>query len=490
MLIHQIVTQGNTIKIYSMGNHHMINRTPDSAKFHWYYLLIIIFATSTISISCNDPGHNSAFRPQVKSTNPANNEENVVVNTPLSVTFNKDMDSTSITDNTFIVFQDTAAIPGTVSYSDSIATFIPAINLTNNSRTTAVITTGVTDKAGNPLANNYEWNFTTGANANTDPPQISTTNPSPDAGNIPVNTDITATFDKAMDPSTINNSSFVLERNNITHSGTVEYSGTSAQFLPSSNLQNGRTYTATITDEVQDLSGNNMEENYSWTFTTEEGEDIDDVAPHVDSTDPSGNAENIPTGTSVSATFSEEMDDETIHSGSFTLTKEDNDDNIEGAISYSEQTAHFEPNEELEMGTEYSAVITDAEDLAGNSLAENYEWNFTTEEDFTPPEVDETFPEDGEEEVEEDITITVTFSEEMNPDTFSDNTFIVERENRGPDDQISGTINYSDRTASFTPDEELQEERDYEVTITTDVIDLAGNSLMEEYDWEFEVEDD
>jgi hypothetical protein len=42
-----------------------------------------------------------------------------------------------------------------------------------------------------------------------------------------------------------------------------------ATFTPVTALVNGTTYTATITTEVKDLAGNSLQENFSWSFTTE-----------------------------------------------------------------------------------------------------------------------------------------------------------------------------------------------------------------------------
>ena len=54
-------------------------------------------------------------------------------------------------------------VTGTVAYdvNSKIATFTPASNLAANSVYTATVTTGVQDLAGNALASNFAWSFTT-----------------------------------------------------------------------------------------------------------------------------------------------------------------------------------------------------------------------------------------------------------------------------------------------------------------------------------------
>jgi hypothetical protein len=50
--------------------------------------------------------------------------------------------------------------------------------------------------------------------------------------------------------------------------GTVTYSGTTATFTPSSNLNSNTTYTATITTGAKNLAGVAIANNYVWTFNT------------------------------------------------------------------------------------------------------------------------------------------------------------------------------------------------------------------------------
>ena len=52
-------------------------------------------------------------------------------------------------------------VTGTVNVSGNTATFTPTTSLAANTVFTATITTAVTDTAGNALAANYSWNFTT-----------------------------------------------------------------------------------------------------------------------------------------------------------------------------------------------------------------------------------------------------------------------------------------------------------------------------------------
>ena len=63
---------------------------------------------------------------------------------------------------TFTLRQDTTPVLGTVVYAGVTAVFTPVADLAANEVYTATITTGAEDEAGNGLAEDYTWTFTTG----------------------------------------------------------------------------------------------------------------------------------------------------------------------------------------------------------------------------------------------------------------------------------------------------------------------------------------
>ncbi|MBI5207383.1 MAG: Ig-like domain-containing protein [Candidatus Firestonebacteria bacterium] len=239
---------------------------------------IDITVESTTGISCYEPAKIEApvielgslisdnTAPTVlPSTSPANNATGITVNSAITATFSEKMNSSTINTTTFTL----SGVTGTVNYIDSTATFKPSGNLAYNSTYTATITTGVKDIAGNPLASDYVWKFTTGATMDSTAPIVSSTNP--DNGDTEVaiiTSSITATFNENMDASTITPATFKLSAGGNDISGTVTGSGSSFTFTPSLNLNYNTKYTGLITTGVKDISGNAMAEDYSWDFTT------------------------------------------------------------------------------------------------------------------------------------------------------------------------------------------------------------------------------
>jgi hypothetical protein len=81
---------------------------------------------------------------------------------------------------------------------------------------------------------------------------------------------VTATFSKAMNPSTLNTSTFTLSSSVGNISGTVTYVVATrvATFTPTAALPASTTFTATITTGATDTFGNPLAANFVWTFTS------------------------------------------------------------------------------------------------------------------------------------------------------------------------------------------------------------------------------
>jgi hypothetical protein len=209
------------------------------------------------------------------------------------------------------------------------------------------------------------------------PPTVISAAPPNNAAGACSNTIVTATFTEAMNPATINGSTFTLTGpNSAAVAGQVTYNSTSntAIFTPSSSLGLSTLYTATITTAAKDLFGNALASNDVWTFTTGVAACTALGAPAVVAVTPATGA--CP-NTTVTARFSEAMNPSTISGSTFTLVGP----GAAGTVSYDvpNLTATFTPSAPLALNTLYTATITTgAHDLFGNGLASNFPWSFTT----------------------------------------------------------------------------------------------------------------
>jgi hypothetical protein len=418
--------------------------------------------------------------PAVTLVAPLNNATGVALNTKPAATFTEAMDVATITTITFTLKHGTTSVLGTVTYSGVTAILTPTSPLAANTLYTATITTGVEDLAGNALASNYVWSFTTGAAPDITAPTVTLVAPLNNATGVVLNTKPTATFTEAMDVATITTVTFTLEHGTTAVLGTVTYSGVTAIFTPTSPLAASTLYTATITTGVKDLAGNALASNYVWSFTT--GAAPDTTAPTVTLVAPLNNATGIALNIKPTATFTEAMDVATITTITFTLKKEVTE--VLGTVTYSGVTAILTPTSPLAANTLYTATITTgAKDLAGNALASNYIWSFTTgaAPDITAPVVTAVAPLNNATGVALNIKPTATFTEAMDVATITTITFTLKHGATS----VLGTVTYSGVTAIFTPTSPLAASTLYTATITTGVKDLAGNALASNYIWSF-----
>jgi len=418
--------------------------------------------------------------PTVSSTIPASSATGVALSGNIAVTFSEPMDPLTISTATIFLKAGTVQIAGTVTQAGVTATFNPSTDLEPSTVYTATVTTGAKDLAGNPLAETYEWSFTTGSAPDTTAPTVSSTVPASSATGVALSGNIAVTFSEPMDPMTISTATIILRAGTEQVAGTVTHAGVTATFSPSTDLEPSTTYIATVTAEAKDLAGNPLAEAYEWSFTT--GLVPDATAPTVSSTVPVNTAIDVALGGNLAVTFSEPMDPLTI--STTTILVRAGTVQIVGTVTYAGVTATFNPSTDLQPSTTYTATVTTgATDLAGNSLAMAYEWSFTTGlvPDTTAPSVSSTIPQNSATGVPLGSSLSVIFSEPMDPASINTTTLLLSQGTT----TIAGTVTFSGVTATFAPSSALDPSTVYTATVTTGVRDLAGNALAAIYTWSF-----
>ena len=102
---------------------------------------------------------------------------------------------------------------------------------------------------------------------------------------------------------------------------------------------------------------------------------------------------------------------------------------------------------------------------------------FTTggDVDNGQPRVEAINPADGASLVSTGAPIIITFSEPVQPATVNGSTVTVTRRDNGQ--IIAGTFDVNAEVVTFQPDAALTMQENYDVAITTNIRDLAGNSL-------------
>jgi len=215
----------------------------------------------------------------------------------------------------------------------------------------------------------------------TTPPSIVSTSPVSGSSEVPINAAISIVFDDMMGEETFSGNILLFGPDDLLVTGTIGAKPDGIQafltlragpyfatFHPSNELESNTTYTAIVTSDVTDTSGNAMEEDYVWSFTT--GDTIDLTAPMVESVWPLHAATDVPVNTMITLRFTEEMDVATLKAPIV-------DSRLE---SYNGIDAVFSLNHNLDHDTTYAlTVYSSSKDLAGNSMATVYTWAFTTD---------------------------------------------------------------------------------------------------------------
>ena len=394
----------------------------------------------------------------VTATIPTNAATGVPTDQQITAIFSAPVECSTVTASTFTLTGPSGAVGGTigcVAPSATSATFTPTAHLAISTTYSGTVTTGVTEPGGTALAINYVWSFKTGATPSTTPPTVTAVAPLNLATGVAFNTAITAMFDEAMNPTTMNGSTFTLATGcapaaTTPVGGVVTYNPINniITLTPGSNLAALTCYTATVTTGAMNLAGVAMAAPFVWTFTTGAAPDV--TPPTVISTDPLNLATGVPLNQQITATFSEAMKDTTINTTTFTLFQGTTP--IPGIVGYiaGSSTAIFVPSSNLTADTVYTATITTGvSDLAGNFLVNAYVWTFTTAAAplIVSPTVVSTNPTGTG--VCINAAINATFSTAMDPATINSATFTVTASGL----PVLGTISLdvTGTIATFTP---------------------------------------
>ncbi len=325
--------------------------------------------------------------------------------------------------------------------------------------------------------------------------------PASNAENIEVNPVIEVAFSPGTDPSNIS-ASLNLTEGTVDVPGKTSVTETAIVFFSSGDLKPGTQYTATLSGKKRGDSGDYEPFEYGWKFKT--GNDHKDNSLSVVSVDPPNLAKNVPTNTSITITLDKEITQ--WMKGLISVDLRNGPAKVTGSLSYSGKIVIFDPVADLEAGTLYSAGFgfgpndwinnnggngghdndEENDEDEHDKSARSFNWSFSTAGnvttgDLTPPVVSSVVPAANANSVAANATITVTFSEPVNPSTVTSSTFSLKQGST----TVPGSITCSANVATFTPSAALTGGTVYTVSVTTGVTDLAGNAMTSPYTWTF-----
>ncbi len=426
--------------------------------------------------------------PTILAVAPPDGSTNVATSAFIAATFDEPMDPGTVNATTFTLSSGSTSLQGTVNLSGDgrIARFSPTGGLPLGSNLTAQVTTGVKDLSGNGLQTTRVWSFKTTSAVDTTPPTILAVNPPENSTNVATTAIIAATFNEAMDPGSINPTTFTLSSGTTPLPGTVSLTGDGliARFTSSGSLPLGTTLTALLTTGARDLAGNALAQARVWSFTTVGG--VDTTPPTIISVNPAENATGVLTSVFLVVTFSEPMDPATINPMNIRLMN--GGVPVLGAVTPSPDNRYaiFTPGAALATSTVYTGVVTTGvRDAAGNALASAKNWTFTTTPtaDTTPPSVFFVRPTENETNVPLDFQMTVVFNESMDPSTIhSGNIGLYQGTTKLSASVLAGP---GAMVATITPLQEITPGTDYTAVVESEVKDVAGNRMGVRKTWQF-----
>jgi methionine-rich copper-binding protein CopC len=220
--------------------------------------------------------------PTVTAQSPAANATGVAVTANVTAAFSEAVQAAGVTGATVKLRAAGAStdVGAAVTYNATTrtATLDPTANLAQNTQYMATVVggaSGIKDTAGNPLAADATWTFTTAAApADTTAPTVTARSPSSNATSVSRTGNITATFSEPVNG--VSGTTFVLRTGSGTNgsvvAATVTRNGTTNQWIlnPGPTLASRTTYTVTLTGGaagIKDAAGNPLS-TISWSFTT------------------------------------------------------------------------------------------------------------------------------------------------------------------------------------------------------------------------------
>jgi len=425
----------------------------------------IVFTTSSApdvtspSISAQSPGYGAV----------------VGTNVRIRLAFNKKINRLSINSSNFVV-QSNSGVPvlATVNVeADGLsATLVPQAALTASANFYWSLS-NFSDLSGH-TAYGGSAAFTTSSGPDTTAPAVLTVSPANGVSGVPVNGKVAVLFSEAIDPTTLGTSGFRVLQGATPIAGytNIIYQPPTVSFTPSSPLATSTTYTIQLSG-YSDSSGNSGAP-FSASFTTTGSATPDNTAPQMTSINPTNGSTGVALSTPIVITYNDSINPVSALSA---LSVSTSGLNMPGTTSVNGGVVTFTPQSPYPQNALVSISLYGLTDLAGNFATQSSS-SFRTiaAVDSTPPVVTSVTPADAAGGQSPNITVVLTFSKALNPNTITSSTFAL----LNGATRMNSSVSWSPdgRTVRISP-YGLQGGLTLTVVATHDVTDLSGNHLAD-----------
>jgi len=428
---------------------------------------------STFTVSEDAPVDSVA--PSIVLVSPQDGATDIGLLNPIVVSFSEVLDPTTVSGNTFNLFANGQRLSPSVSRSSDNRTVTLSRSLPADSEVSLVISSGVTDLAGNALAD-FSTSFNTGAAQDASTPFVISQRPHSGAVNVPEDQSIVLYTNKSLLISSIDDA-LLISQNGVLVDGTTSVTGDGRgiEFIPDVAWENEALIQIFLTDEATDVSGNTLR-SYQGSFRVQA--DSSQIAPslvRVSTNNFFGSI--VPLNPMIEFEYNKALDSASI--GAPIFRKDIDGSTVANSVSLvGDRIIRVVPDAALDAETSYSVFYnTQISDLDGQSVfGPSTNFMTGTQLDTTPSMVELVSPPAGATNVPVNAGIRVRFNESINPISVTDQTILV---SDGSGQVMPCTISFSNdnRDVQIVPHSPLAGEVLFTMTIDG-VTDQAGNSVL------------
>jgi alpha-2-macroglobulin len=243
------------------------------------------------------------------------------------------------------------------------------------------------------------------------------------------------------------------------------------RFTPDQPLDGATSYRVSVDPTLESISGGILENGYQWSFTT--------VRPQVVTVQPENSRTQVNPTLPITVTFNMPMDTAVTEAATNLVTREGQSIAVNYSWHNNNRVLALQPQERLPLDTTLQVQISDSASDAGGSatLAGPLISAFTT---VPLPAVRSTTPGRNQTADRWQQGLNIEFASPMDRTTIEDQIRIDP-----PPSRVRYFFNEFDGRFNVSLDFSLQRSTTYEVTIPASAADPYGNTLGQDYTWQF-----
>ncbi|MGP2655867.1 Ig-like domain-containing protein [Malaciobacter sp. WC5094] len=400
-------------------------------------------------------------------------KSNIKVSDSLVVIFSEDLDRDSINTQNIQLrkVSDNTIINTRINYYNNTNSIEidPITNLEYDETYTLTISTNIKDAGSISLENEKVYQFKTALVPDDTKPTVNIIG---DTSNILLDATLKLQFSEKVEQNSLNSNSVILkDEGNLAVLSTISYDPASniLSIKPSENLKPSKTYAIKLTNKIEDLASNTLDE-FNIEFTTLD--EINATPLSVSSTSLSSQS-TISKNSNINIEFSKEIDTKTL-SENVIIQEVGKNYSISSEIAVNGNTITVNPVNDLKDDTSYELIIkTGLKDSFGNNFDTEQKFSFQTQAivDQKAPTLEISSIENEAKDISLDTTFSFTFNENMDENSINNGISLKTID----DVNIPITINYSNKVVTITPNTSLDYSKVYKLTLKSSIQDLAGN---------------